>query len=154
MRGGGPEGGRGMGIVPHGMWWKNPDTVKELNITADQQKQLDKILLDNRVQLIQMHANLEEEQVKLEPILNANPFDQSRALAQISRIADLRAELEKADARMLLSLRGVLSSDQWTKLQAERQARHDRNEGQRPNWRRGPQGPPEGPPPPAGQNNE
>jgi Spy/CpxP family protein refolding chaperone len=153
---GGPESGRGMGILPHGMWWKNPDTVKNLNITPDQQKQLDKILLDSRLQLIQLHANLEEEQVKLEPLLNANPFDQSRALAQISHIADLRADLEKTDARMLLSLRGVLSAEQWTKLQAERQARHQGAgpEGQRPNWRRGPQAGPDAPPPPSGQNNE
>ena len=138
---GGPEGGRGqgMGMLPHGMWWKNPDLIKDLNISADQQKQLDKILLDSRLQLIQMHATLEEEQVKLEPILNANPFDQSRALAQISHIADLRAGLEKADAKMLLSLRGVLSADQWTKLQTERRAHHQ-GEGldrQRQNWRGG-----------------
>jgi Spy/CpxP family protein refolding chaperone len=161
----GPEGGRGqgMGILPHGMWWKNPDVVKDLNITPDQQKQLDKILLDSRLQLIQMHATLEEEQVKLEPILNANPFDQSRALAQISHIADLRADLEKTNAKMLLGLRGVLSADQWTKLQTERHSRHfgEGPDGQRApgaqNWRRRPQGAPETPnvpPPPSGQNNE
>ena len=161
---GGPDGGHGQGILPHGMWWKNPDVVKDLNITPDQQKQLDKIVLDSRLQLIQMHANLEEEQVKLEPILNASPFDESRALAQISRIADMRAELEKTNAKMLLGLRGVLSADQWTKLQA---ARHAHRQGMGPdgqrvpegarNWRRGPQGGPDspnGPPPPAGQNNE
>ena len=158
---GGPEGRRGqdMGILPHGMWWKNPDLVKDLNITPDQQKQLDKIFLDSRLQLIQMHATLEEEQVKLEPIMNANPFDQSRAFAQISHIADLRADLEKTNAKMLLSLRGVLSADQWTKLQTERHAHRQSGspDGQRPNWRRPPQGGPEapnGPPPVPGQNNE
>jgi Spy/CpxP family protein refolding chaperone len=165
MRGemhGGPEGGPGpgMGMMPHGMWWKKPEIVKDLNITADQQKQLDKILLDSRLQLIQMHATLEEEQVKLEPIMNANPFDQSRALAQISHIADLRADLEKTDARMLLSLRGVLTADQWTKLQTERQTRHEvpGPERQRHDWHHGPQGrsdSPNGPPPPpAGVNQE
>ncbi len=156
---GGPESGHGMGMMPHGMWWKNPDTIKDLNITPDQQKQLDKILLDSRLQLIQMHATLEEEQVKLEPLLNATPFDQQRAFAQISHIADLRADLEKADARMLLSLRGVLSADQWTKLQADRHSRRQGAgpEGQRApgamNWRRGPQNGPDVPAP-AGQNNE
>jgi Spy/CpxP family protein refolding chaperone len=98
--------------------------------------------------------------LKLQLLLSANPFDQSRAFAQISHIADLRAELEKTDARMLLSLRAVISADQWTKLQSERQFRHsvEGPDDQRPNWHRGPQmGPdtPNGaPPPPAGQNNE
>ncbi len=155
----GPEGGhgRGMGILPGGMWWKRPEVIKDLNITADQQKQLDKILLESRPQLLQMHANLRDEQVKLEPLLNANPFDQSRAFAQIAHIADLRAELEKMDARMLLNLRAVISADQWAKLQSERQFRQPGEglEGQPPNWRRGPQGGSDtnGPPPP-GQNNE
>ena len=152
----------GMAMLPHGMWWKNPDTVKLLNITPDQGKQLDKILTDSRLQLIQMHAALEEEQLKLDPIMNASPFDQTRALAQISHIADLRADLEKTNAKMLVSLRAVLSTDQWNKLQVERRMRYQGKgfDGQRapgsPNWRPGPDGGRDVPggPPPVGQNIE
>ena len=48
----------------------------------------------------------------------------TKVLAQIDRIAQARAELEKANARMLLGLRGVLTLDQWKKLQAEGPSRH------------------------------
>jgi Spy/CpxP family protein refolding chaperone len=140
QRHGGPEGG-GMGIVPPGTWWKNPTTITDLSLTADQQKKLDELFLQSRIGLIHLHASLEEEQLKLEPLLNANPPDQTRTYAEISKIADLRADLEKADAKMLLSLRGVLTADQWTKLQAERHSRHDgegRGEGR--GQGRGPQG--------------
>jgi len=148
MRHDGPErGGMGMGIVPPGMWWKNPETVTALSLTADQQKKLDDTFLQSRIGLIHLHASLEEEQLKLEPLLNANPPDQAKSLAQISKIADLRADLEKANAKMLLSLRGVLTADQWTKLQAEQRSRHerpgreDRGEKHGPGPRPGPQGP-------------
>jgi len=124
-RGIGRGEGRGMGILPMGTWWKNPSTVSLLGLTVDQQKHLDDILLQSRIQLIHMKASLEEEQLKLEPLLNANPLDQGKALAQISKIADLRADLEKANAKMLLSLRSVLTADQWTKLQSERHGRHE-----------------------------
>lgn len=155
----GPEHG-GMGIVPPGTWWKNPTTVTALALTTDQQKKLDDTFMQSRISLIHLHASLEEEQLKLEPLLNANPPDQSKALAQISKIADLRADLEKANAKMLLSLRGVLSADQWTKLQAEQHTRHDAERDERgskrspsgPQGRRGPGGPgagPEGPGPQA-----
>ena len=117
--------GGGMGIVPPGTWWKNPATVTALSLTADQQKKLDDTFLQSRISLIHLHASLEEEQLKLEPLLNANPPDQAKSLAQISKIADLRADLEKADAKMLLSLRGVLTADQWTKLQADQRTRHE-----------------------------
>jgi Spy/CpxP family protein refolding chaperone len=125
--------------------------VKLLSLTADQQKHLDQIFLDNRVQLIHMHASLEEEQLKLEPLLSANPLDQGKALAEISAIADLRADLEKTDAKMLLSLRAVLTPDQWTKLQADQHSHREGMRGDR--GRRNPDGPggqggPGGPPPP------
>ena len=152
---GGMEGG-GMGIVPPGTWWRNPSTIAALSLSADQQKKLDDIFLQSRISLIHLHASLEEEQLKLEPLLNANPPDQTKSYAQISKIADLRADLEKADAKMLLSLRGVLTADQWTKLQAEQHSRHEGSREDRgakrgqggPGAQRGPQGPgPQGPGP-------
>ncbi len=47
------------------------------------------------------------------------PADEAQVLGQIDRIAQARAELEKANARMLLAFRGVLTLEQWKKLQAE-----------------------------------
>lgn len=139
-RGMGPGMGPGMGILPPGAWWKNPSIISTLSLSADQQKRMDDIFLQSKIQLIHMKASLEEEQVKLEPLLNANPPDQGKTLAQISRIADLRADLEKADAKMLLGLRGILTADQWTKLQAQRQMRRpDSPDGFR--GRRAPDGP-------------
>ena len=129
--GGGPgsfmDGGMrgGSRIAPPGMWWKNSDLITKLTITADQQKRMDDILQQSRIQLVHIKATLEEDQILLEPMLNANPPDSARTLAQIGKIADTRAELEKANAKMLLGIRGVLSADQWTKLQAEMRSRRD-----------------------------
>jgi hypothetical protein len=103
MEGGGP----GLGILPPGTWWKNPDTITALSLTADQQKKMDDMFLQSRISLIHLHASLEEEQLKLEPLLNVNP------------------DLEKSNAKMLLGLRSVLTADQWTKLQADQRTHHD-----------------------------
>ena len=113
----GPEHGGLMGIPP-GTWWKNPDLVAKISLTADQQAKMDEIFRQNRLQLVDTKASLEKEQINLEPLLNANPVDTNKALAEISKIADLRAGLEKANAKMLLGLRSVLTADQWTKLHA------------------------------------
>ena len=122
-----PYGGRGYGmrdesarILPPGLWWKDQDLVQRLELTPDQQKRIDDTFLQNKVTLIHMHASLDEEQLLLEPMLNANPMDQAKVLAEIGKIADMRADLEKANARMLLQMRGVLTQGQWTKLQQER----------------------------------
>lgn len=106
-------------ILPPGTWWKNPDLIQKLTLTPDQQKRMDDILQQSRIQLVHIKASLEEQQILLEPMLDANPPDSAKALAQIGRIADTRAELEKANAKMLLGIREVLTPDQWTKIQAE-----------------------------------
>src|SRR5215469_1227702 len=109
----------GMRIGPPGIWWKNPDLIQKLSITADQQKRMDDIFQQSRLQLIDLKANVEKQEVTLEPMLSANPPDTNKVLGQIDKVASARAELEKANAKMLLGIRGILSADQWTKLQAE-----------------------------------
>jgi Spy/CpxP family protein refolding chaperone len=98
------------------MWWKNPEVATHIGLTAEQQKRIGDLFLQSRLQLIHLHASLQEEQLMLGPLLDATPFDEAKALAQIDKIADTRAELEKTNARMLLNIRGVLTADQWTKL--------------------------------------
>jgi Spy/CpxP family protein refolding chaperone len=108
----------GSRIAPGGMWWKNPEIVQKLALTDEQQKKMDGIFQQSRLQLIDVKADLERQELILEPMLDANPPDTNKVLAQIDHIAHARAELEKANARMLLGIRGVLTADQWTKLQA------------------------------------
>ncbi len=114
---GGPRSEFRMG--PPGIWWKNPDLIQKLTITPDQQKRMDDIFQQSRLQLIDLKATVEKQEVMLEPMLAANPPDTNKILAQIDKTAQARAELEKANAKMLLGIRTVLTPDQWTKLQAE-----------------------------------
>jgi Spy/CpxP family protein refolding chaperone len=114
----GPHAGPSFG--PPGMWWKNPDIIQKLSLSTDQQKKMDDIFQQSRLQLIDLKANVEKQEAILEPMLSANPPDTNKVLSQIDHVASARAELEKASARMLLGIRGVLTADQWTKLQAER----------------------------------
>jgi hypothetical protein len=53
----------------------------------------------------------------------ANP-DDAKVLPQIDRVAEARAELEKANARMLLGLRHVLTPEQWKALESEEHGPH------------------------------
>lgn len=110
------DDGRRDAFLHFGMWWKNPEVAARIGLTAEQQKRIGDLFLQSRVQLIHMHASLQEEQLLLEPLLDATPLDEAKAMAQIDKIADTRADLEKANAKMLLDIRGVLTADQWTKL--------------------------------------
>ncbi|HWW96646.1 MAG TPA: Spy/CpxP family protein refolding chaperone [Edaphobacter sp.] len=120
-RGGWGEGMHsGFRVGPPGIWWHNPDLVQKLTLTPDQQKRMDDILQQSRLQLIDLRANVEKQELLMEPMLAANPPDTNKILAQIDHTAQARAELEKANAKMLLGIRNVLTPDQWSKLQTER----------------------------------
>lgn len=133
-RGGWGEGMHpGFRIGPPGIWWHNPDLVQKLTLTPDQQKRMDDILQQNRSQLMDLRTNLEKQEMLMEPMLAADQPDTNKILAQIDHTAQARAELEKANAKMLLGLRNVLTPDQWSKLQAaeqeNRRTRMKRGEG-------------------------
>lgn len=119
-----PPMDRGFRPGPPGRWWMDPGLVQKLGLTADQQKRIDAQFQQNRIKLIDLSAGVRKEEATLEPLLEADRPDESQVLAQIDRIAQARAELEKANARMLLGFRGVLTLDQWKKLQAEEPPHH------------------------------
>jgi len=109
----------GFHIGPPGIWWHNADLIQKLTLTADQQKRMDDILQQNRSQLVDLRTNLQKQETLIEPMLAADQPDTNKILAQVDVTIQARAELEKATARMLLSLRSVLTADQWSKLQSE-----------------------------------
>ncbi len=120
----------GPGHGERGKWWDNPDLAPKLGLSTDQQKQMDDIFQQSRLKLIDQHASVEKEETKLEPLISADSPDENQILAQIDRVAQARAELEKANARMLLGIRRVMTPDQWKKLK-ELHSRGGRHEGMR-----------------------
>jgi Spy/CpxP family protein refolding chaperone len=99
-------------------WWKNAATVQSLGLTGDQQKKMDDVFQQYRLKLIDLNAVLEKEEVTLEPLMSSEPLDESKTAAQIDRVAQARAELEKSNGRMLLGIRKLLTPEQWSRLNA------------------------------------
>ena len=104
---------------PGGAWWQDQELAKKLSITADQQKKMSDIFQQNRTKMIDLKATLDKEEVTLEPLIRADVPEDAKILAQIDRVAQARAELEKNHAKMLLTIRHVLTPEQWKQLQEE-----------------------------------
>jgi len=119
MEGRRPPMERAFHLGPRGRWWNNPDFVKKLSLTPDQQKKMEAVFEQSRPGLTDLSATVRKEEMAMEPLLSADQPDESKILAQIDRVAQARAELEKSYARMLLGLRRVLTPDQWKTLQAD-----------------------------------
>jgi len=141
-RHGGPGGPGGLQIGPPGRWWDNPDFAQKLSLSADQQKKMDDIFNASRLKLIDLFASVQKEEAIMEPLVSADPPDDNKVLSQIDRVAQARAELEKARARMSLDIRRQLTHDQWVQLQAMRPPMHGpRHHGGPPSGDEGPKPP-------------
>jgi protein CpxP len=171
--GGGPGGGFGEHRPPferamggdHGRWWNNAKIAERLKLTDTQRKAMDDTLQQHRETLVDLRGGLEKAELELEPMMKEDQPNESQILAQIDKVAQARAELEKANARFLLAIRSKLTPEQWKQMEADRASRPHGEWGRgggpggpgangqgRPNWqRRGQTPPPDGQaPPPAG----
>jgi Spy/CpxP family protein refolding chaperone len=114
-----------MGPGP-GLWWKDSEAVKKLALTESQVGQIEQAFLAHRLQLVDLRADLEKQELNLQPLLDADRPDEAKVTAQIDLITAARGRLEKEHASMLLAIRRVLSTEQWKRLQA---LQHERVQG-------------------------
>ena len=139
-----------------GRWWNNPKIIERLKLTEDQRRAMDDIFQKHREKLVDLRANLEKAEIEMEPLVKADQPNETAVMSQIDKVAQSRAELEKANARFLFALRAKLTPEQWKQVQDFRQ-NHD---GMHREWRHDGRGRGEGsgdrddkgaPPPPGPQ---
>lgn len=118
-------GGHGI----QGRWWNNPKVVERLKLTDEQRKAFDDILLQHRETLIDLRGNVEKAELGMEPLIGQDQPNEGKILAQIDKVAQARAELEKANARYLLALRGKLTPEQWKLVKDFRANRGQERDG-------------------------
>lgn len=127
MRTRGPMGpGNGMGFHRGGMgsWWRNPRVAEEIGLNDQQKQQLEEISQASRLKSIDLRADLEKQQVMLGPMLQTYHPDEAGVLAQVDKVSQARAALEKERVQTMLATRNVLTEEQWNKLKDTRMGFH------------------------------
>lgn len=107
----------GLQLGPPGRWWDDKHFAKSLKLRTDQQQRMDSLFEQNRPVLLRRYETLEQEQLRMESLLHASVLDESGLNAQIDRISQARADLEKANTHYLLQLRGEMDPDQIARLE-------------------------------------
>lgn len=99
-----------------GKWWKNSQTVKQLQLKESQVAQIEQIFMSHQNKLLSASGELKKRELQLKMLMQAEPIQEAQAQKAIEQVALARAELEKANASMMLSIRKTLSKEQWNKL--------------------------------------
>jgi TonB family protein len=106
-----------------GAWWKNSDVVREIGLSEQQVNQIEQTFFDHRLKLIDLKATVEREETRLQPLMEADQVNEAQISTQIDKLLAARGALEKANVMMMLSIRKVLTVEQWKKLETIRQER-------------------------------
>jgi Spy/CpxP family protein refolding chaperone len=97
--------------------------VKALGLSETQASQIKQAFLAHRLRLVDLRADLEKQELSLQPLLDVDRPDDAKVAAQIDLIMAARGRLEKENASMLLAIRRVLNVEQWKRLQVFQQER-------------------------------
>ncbi|MBS1815092.1 MAG: periplasmic heavy metal sensor [Acidobacteria bacterium] len=106
-------------LGPSGRWWDDKKFSRSVGIDDDTRKRMDSIFNDNKGTLTDSFKSLQREEQTLGKLIDAKEPDEPAILAQIDRVAQARADLEKASTRLVLALRRSLSPEQQSKLEAK-----------------------------------
>lgn len=94
--------------------------MKSLKLRPDQQAHMDAIFEQNRDTLIARIESVQQAEVQLNQLAGVPEPDEAALFAQIDRVAQARADLEKATTHLLLQLRKQMDADQIKKLESRR----------------------------------
>jgi len=87
------DGDGGHPLMAPGRWWKRAEVAKALGLDDAQIQKIEQIFQDSRLKLVDLHASLEKEEIKLEPMIEADNPDETAVMGAIDRIAAGRAAL-------------------------------------------------------------
>ena len=102
-----------------GRWWDDKKNVKLLNLRSDQQSRMDDIFEANKGNLKSLYDNLKQEEQHFGSMSHEDLQDETKVFAEIDRVAQARADLEKANFHILLQIRKEMDPGQVAALDRE-----------------------------------
>jgi Spy/CpxP family protein refolding chaperone len=113
--------------LPPMRWWKEPAVAKALDLKKEQIDRIEEIFRQSTKAIIDQKAETEKHQFDLGLLLENEPLDKEKVLAQADRLEASRAKLSRIMLSILIDVRNVLTLEQWQKFQEMRPAlRSDR----------------------------
>ena len=115
-------------------WWQNEKFIKELGLTQEQSRTIESIFQTSLPNLMALKKALDEADAEFERRWERG--DEGPIMEQLHRVEQAKSTLSIARQTQLLSMRKVLTTNQWAKftalhqaLERERQASPPRPDG-------------------------
>ena len=140
---GGPEARPPADPPAYFPWWESPISGR-LNLSAEQQHQIQEIQRDYRDRMIDQRASVQKAEAAIQDLFAAEKIDERRAKRAIDQMVKVRGDLTRSITEMSLKIREVLTTEQWQQLRSFQAENFRRRAGPGPGsgaGRRGMRGP-------------
>jgi hypothetical protein len=105
--------------LPPGKWWRRPEIVNQLELSADQQDRLDAVYRTSASDLIDLRGAVEKENIALRGELDQPQLNRANIQRIATRLSEARGRLFQRELVMLVDMRAVLNDQQWNRMRAE-----------------------------------
>ncbi|MGA1824996.1 MAG: Spy/CpxP family protein refolding chaperone [bacterium] len=124
--------------LPKGKWWKHPEVIQNINLSAVQIREIEKISNESMKKIIELEAQYKIGRLDLDTLLDQidrEKLDLDAIEKQVDIVNKLKGELDKERILMLARIRNILPKEaiqKLKKLRGEfRGGRKNKGNGQR-----------------------
>ena len=127
--------------LPPGKWWRRPEVIQILSLSAEQQDRLENVFRKSASELIDLRGETEKQSIELRAALDRSNLDREQVLRISQRLNDARARLFQRELMMLVDMRAVLTDAQWDRMRnlldrlAQQKEERQQNKPLRPRMR-------------------
>ena len=104
--------------VPAGKWWYNPKIQKNLNLSKNEVKSLDKLFAGSKRKLIKHKSAVEREQFELDQLLSGKDVNDAAVKKQFQNLEKARQNLANECLQFVIGVRNILGSDRFQQLKS------------------------------------
>ena len=104
--------------VPAGKWWYNPKIQKNLNLSKNEVKSLDKLFASSKRKLIKHKSAVEREQFELDQLLSGKDVNDAAVKKQFQNLEKARQNLANERLQFVIGVRNILGSDRFQQLKS------------------------------------
>lgn len=103
--------------LPPGRWWENERLTERVGITDEQRGQIRDLVYEHARHMIDLTAAVKRSELELANVVEPPSLDVAAARRAFASLQDARRALEQERFEMLLAVRGVLTGEQWMRIQ-------------------------------------
>ena len=96
--------------VPAGKWWYNPKIQKNLNLSKNEVKSLDKLFAGSKRKLIKHKSAVEREQFELDQLLSGKDVNDAIVKKQFQNLEKARQNLANERFQFVIGVRNILGA--------------------------------------------